>query len=142
MKISASTEIMGDVLAHSLSEDFIRAADDFAAMQQEHQAALLAENCNDLLPWQQSREMAFKSLAQTLERVVACGEDNKECIVRAQKIMEELLAKEDVLQKLIMARQLEVQEQLLAMRKGKEVLQGYNINKGLVPRPSYLSNKL
>ena len=77
-----------------------------------------------------------------LEMVSAGGPDNPECVARAKEIMEKLLADEDALQELILVRRLEVQEQLLAMRKGKEALQGYNINKGLVPRPRYLSNRM
>ena len=142
MKMSVSTGAMEDSSAHSLSGDFLRAANDFAAMQQEHRAALLAGNCKDLFSWRQSREQVFMSLARILERVVACGQENRECAVRAYEIMGKLLAEEDVLQKQIMARQMKVQEKLLAMRKGKEALQGYNINKGLVPRPRYLSSRM
>jgi len=142
MQISISTEVLDDSSAQSLFEDFSRAADDFAAMQQEHRAALLAGNCKDLFPWRQSREQAFRGLARILERVVACGEDTIGCVARVREIMETLLAEEDMLQELILSHQLKIQEQLHAMRKGKEALQGYNINKGLVPRPRYLSNRM
>jgi hypothetical protein len=142
MKMSAASEIMGEASAQSLYEDFLRAAEGFTAMQQEHQAALLAGNYKDIFSWVQSREQVFRSLARMLEMVVACAQDNAECAVRAKEIMEKLLAAEDALQELILSRRLEVQEQLLAMRKGKEALQGYNINKGLVPRPKYLSNRM
>lgn len=142
MEMPAARERMDDASAHDLYEDFLRAAADFAAMQQEHQAALLAGNSKDVFSWVQSRERAFRGLARMLEMVIACGQDNTECAVRAKEIMEKLLADEDALQELILARRLEVQEQLLAMRKGKEALQGYNINKGLVPRPRYLSNRM
>lgn len=142
MKMPVLTEEMGESPAHNLFEEFLRAADDFAAMQQEHQAALLAGNFQEVFPWRQSREQAFRGLARILERVVACGEEHTGCIVHARTIMEKLLAEEDGLQKLILARQLKIQEQLQAMRKGKEALHGYNINKGLVPRPRYLSNRM
>ena len=79
MKMSVSTGAMEDSSAHSLSGDFLRAANDFAAMQQEHRAALLAGNCKDLFSWRQSREQAFRGLARILERVVACGEDTTGC---------------------------------------------------------------
>jgi len=140
--MSVATEIMGDASANSLYEDFLRTAENFSIMQQEHQAALLAGNYKDIFSWVQSRERVSASLARILEMVVACGQNNAECAVRAKEIMEKLLADEDALQELILARQLEVQEQLLAMRKGKEALQGYNINKGLIPRPRYLSNRM
>ncbi|MFA6498089.1 MAG: hypothetical protein WC256_11455 [Desulfurivibrionaceae bacterium] len=142
MKISISTEVLSDSPAYSLFEDFLQAADAFSVMQQEHQAALISGNCKDVFSWRQGREQAFRSLVRMLEQVVACGKDNKEYAVCAQEIMGQLLAGEDALQELIIARQLKVQEQLLAMRKGKEALQGYNINKGLVPRPRYLSNRM
>ena len=142
MKMSVASEIMDDASVNGLYEDFLRAAEDFAAMQQEHQAALLAGNCKDVFFWVQSRERVFRSLARMLEMVSAGGPDNPECVARAKEIMEKLLADEDALQELILVRRLEVQEQLLAMRKGKEALQGYNINKGLVPRPRYLSNRM
>lgn len=138
----AASERMDEVSATGLDEDFFRAAADFAAMQQEHQAALLAGNSKDVFSWVQSRERAFRSLARMLEMVIASAQDNTEGVVHAKEIMEKLLADEDALQELILARRLEVQEQLLAMRKGKEALQGYNINKGLVPRPRYLSNRM
>ncbi|MFH1019043.1 MAG: hypothetical protein V1782_00320 [Pseudomonadota bacterium] len=140
--MSVLTEVLGESASQSLCEYFFQAADDFAAMQQEHRAALIAGNCKDLFSWRQSREQAFRNLARILEKVVACGQDIKWQIVSAQKTMEKLLAEEDVLREVIMVRQLKVQEQLLAMRKGKEALQGYNINKGLVPRPRYLSNRM
>lgn len=140
--MSAANERMDVVSVTGLDEDFLRAAADFAAMQQEHQAALLAGNSKDVFFWVQGRERAFRGLARMLEMVIACGQDNTEGVAHAKKIMEKLLADEDVLQELILARRLEVQEQLLAMRKGKEALQGYNINKGLVPRPRYLSNRM
>ena len=142
MKMSAATEMLGDSAVQGLSEDFLRAAGDFSAMQQEHQAALVAGNCKDLFSWRQGREQAFRGLARILEQVVACGQENTGCTVRAQEVMGKLLAEEDVLHHLIMAQQLKVQEQLHAMRKGKEALHGYNINKGLVPRPRYLSNRM
>ncbi|MFA7383742.1 MAG: hypothetical protein WC001_09845 [Desulfurivibrionaceae bacterium] len=142
MKMSVPAELM-DVSANlGLFEDFARAADDFFAMQQAHQAAFLAGNSKEHFSWRQSREQAFRGLARMLDRVVACGEDNKESVIRVQEIMVKLLAEEDMLQKLVLARQLEIQGQLPAMRKGKEALQGYNINKGLVPRPRYLSNRM
>lgn len=142
MKISVPAEVMDDSVSLGLFEDFFRAAEDFSAMQQAHQAALLAGNCKEHFPWRQSREEAFRGLVRMLDRVVACGENNKEGVIRVQEIMVKLLAEEEVLQKLILARQLEIQGQLPAMRKGKEALQGYNINKGLVPRPRYLSNRM
>jgi len=142
MKISVPAEVMDDSVNLGLFEDYSRAADDFFAMQQAHQAALLAGNCEEHFSWRQSREQAFRGLARMLERVVACGEDNKEGVIRVREIMVKLLAQEDVLQKLILVRQLEIQGQLPAMRKGKEALQGYNINKGLVPRPRHLSNRM
>jgi|SRR3989339_79704 len=141
MNISTSTGVI-DSFVQTLFADFLRAADYFAAMQQEHKAELLAGRCKEHFPWQQHREKAFRGLARMLDRVVACAEDNKEDILRVQEIMVKLLAQEDVLQKLILARQLKIQGQLPAMRKGKEALQGYNINKGLVPRPRYLSNRM
>lgn len=140
--MSAAIERTDDASVHGLYEDFLRAAEDFAAMQQEHQAALLAGNSKEVFSWLQSRERAFRGLARMLEMVIGCWQDNAECVVRAREIMGKLLADEDALQELILARRLEVQEQLLAMRKGKEALQGYNINKGLVPRPRYLSNRM
>lgn len=139
--MSAASETMGDAPV-SLYEDFLRAAEDFSAMQQEHHAALLVGNSKDVFSWVQGRERAFRGLARMLEMVIGCGQDNAQCVVRAREIMEKLMADEDALQELILARRLEVQEQLLAMRKGKEALQGYNINKGLVPRPRYLSNRM
>lgn len=142
MKISVPTKTVGELPARSLPEEFLQAADDFAAMQQAHRAALLAGKGKDFLFWRQCREQAFRDLARILERVVACGQDDKDCIVSAHKIIKKLLAEEDVLQELIVARQLKVQEQLLSMRKGKEALQGYNINQGLVPRPKYFSSRL
>jgi len=142
MKTPVSNEVMGDTPVHGLLEDFLRAADDFGAMQQEHRVALLAGECKDLLSWRQSREQAFRGLARMLERVVARGQDNQGCVVRVREIMAKLLADEDVLQKLILAQQLKLKDQLQAMRKGKEALQGYNINKGLVPRPRYLSSRM
>ena len=142
MKMPALTEGMSESPCRSLSEDFFRAADDFSAMQQEHQAALLAGNYKDLFSWPQRREQLFRSLARILERMVACGQENRDCAVKAHEIMGKLLAEEGVLQERILAQQLKVQEQLLAMRKGKEALQGYNINKGLVPRPRYLSSRM
>jgi hypothetical protein len=140
--MSAASERVGEVSAAGLYEDFLRAAEDFSAMQQEHQAALLAGNSKDVFSWLQTREQAFRGLARMLEMVIGCWRDNAECVARAKEIMEKLLADEDALQELILARRLEVQEQLLAMRKGKEALQGYNINKGFVPRPRYLSNRM
>lgn len=133
---------MEELSVNSLSEEFLRAADDFGAMQQRHREELLAGNWKNLFSWRQAREQAARRLGGILEKVVACGQENMDGAVRAREIMEKLLSEEDVLQKLIMARQLKVQEQLLAMRKGKEALQGYNINQGLVPRPRYLSNKM
>ena len=142
MKTSASTEVMGDLVAQSLAEDFLLAADDFAVMQQEHRAALLAGNSKEIFSWRQGREQAFRNLARILERVVAGGKDDKGCVVRAREIMRKLLVEEEVLQELVMVCQVQVQEQLLGIRKGKEVLHGYNINKGLVPRPRYLSSRM
>ncbi|MFA7349076.1 MAG: hypothetical protein WCZ86_15095 [Desulfurivibrionaceae bacterium] len=142
MKMSVANEMMADAPVHGLLEDFLRAADDFGAMQQEHRAALLAGECKDLLSWRQSREQSFRGLARMLERVVACGQDNHGCIVRVREIMAKLLADEDVLQQLVLGQQLKLKDQLQAMRKGKEALQGYNINKGLVPRPRYLSSRM
>src|SRR3990167_3713287 len=139
MKMSVVTEVMEDSSGHGLAEDFFRAAGDFDAMQQEHRTALLAGNGKDLFSWRQSREQAFRGLVRILERVVACGQDDKGCVVSAREIMEKLLAEEDVLQELIVAHQLKLQDQLQAMRKGKEALQGYSMNKGQVPRPRYLS---
>ena len=136
-----SSEIMGESSAPGLSEDFSRAADDFAAMQQEHRAALVAGNLKDLFSWGYGRERAFRRLAVILERVVACGQENKGCVASAREKMGKLLAEEEVLRELILARQLKMQEQLLAMRKGKEALQGYNMNKRLVPQPKYLSSR-
>lgn len=138
----AATAIMGDAPVKSLHKDFLRAAEDFSAMQQEHQTALLAGNYKDIFFWVQSRERAFRSLVRIFDVVVACARDNAECAVRAKEIMKKLLVDEDALQELILARRVEVQEQLLTMRKGKEALQGYNITKGLVPRPRYLSNRM
>lgn len=142
MKMSVATEGMDEASVYSLSEDFLRTADDFSAMQQEHRTALLAGNCKDFLFWRQSREQAFRGLVRILERVVACGQDDKRCALSAREIMKKLLAEEDVLQELIVARQLKLQDQLQAMRKGKEALQGYSTNKGQVPRPRYLSSRM
>ena len=142
MNISASTEKMGDALVSSLFEDFFLAANDFSLMQQDHRAALLAGNGKDLFFWRQSRERAFRSLTRNLDKVVACGQDNAEGVVRVREVMGKLLAEEDVLQELILAQRLKMQEQLLAMRRGKEVLQGYSMNKGQVPRPRYLSSRM
>ncbi len=142
MKMSAPNEVMGDAPVHGLLEEFLRAADDFGAMQQEHRDALLAGECKDLLSWRQGREQAFRGLARMLEMVVTWGQDDHGCVVRVREIMAKLLAEEDVLRKLILAHQLKLKEQLQAMRKGKEALQGYNINKGLVPRPRYLSSRM
>ena len=138
----AASEIIGDASANGLYADFLRAAEDFATMQQEHKTALLVGNYKDIFPWVQSRERVFRNLARSLEVLTACDQDNAESAVRAKEIMRKLLADEDTLQALMLTRRLEVQEQLLAMRKGKEALQGYNINKGLVPRPKYLSNRM
>lgn len=142
MKMSAPNKVMGDAPVHGLLEEFLRAADDFGAMQQEHRDALLAGECKDLLSWRQGREQAFRGLARMLEMVVARGQDDHGCVVRVREIMAKLLAEEDVLHELILAQQLKLKEQLQAMRKGKEALQGYNINKGLVPRPRYLSSRM
>ena len=140
--MAVATEARGDLTGHSLSEDFSRAAADFAAMQQEHQAALLAENGKDLFSWRQNREHAFRGLVRILDKLVAGGQDDKGFVFCAREIMEKLLAGEDALQELILAHQLKIQEQLLAMRKGKEALQGYSMNKGQVPRPRYLSSRM
>jgi len=142
MKISASSEVTGDTSANSLIEDFLRAADDYAAMQQEHRAALLEGDWKDLFSWRQRRDLEFRSLVRILGRVIACGPENRECVVSAREITEKLLAEEKVLQELVVARQLKVKEQLLSMRKGKEALGGYNINKGLGSRPRYLSSRM
>ncbi|HIJ90238.1 MAG: hypothetical protein OEV89_05665 [Desulfobulbaceae bacterium] len=141
MKNSVSSEVMGDLSASTLSEDFRRAATEFAAMQQAQQAALLAGNCKDLFSWRQNRERAFRGIARILEKLAACGQETTGCIAVARKIIQQLLAEEIVLQELIARQQLQVQEQLLAMRKGKEALLGYNMKKGLVPRPRYLSSR-
>lgn len=142
MKMAVATEAGGDSAAQGLFEDFFRAADDFAAMQQEHRAALLAGNGKNLFSWRQGREQAFRGLVRLLDKVVDCGQDDQGCAVRAWEITKKLLAEEGELQELVLARQLQVQEQILAMRKGKEALQGYNMNQGLVPRPSYLSSRM
>ncbi len=142
MQMSALTCAMDDLPENRLCDDFSRAADDFAVMQQEHRAALFAGNCKDLFSWRQSREEAFRCLVRILDKVVACGQDNKGCAVRVREIMGKLLAEEEVLQGFVAAQRLKMQEQLLAMRKGKEVLQGYSMNKGQVPRPRYLNSKM
>jgi len=142
MTMPVSTEIMGVSSVHSLPEEFLRAVDNFAAMQLEHRVALAAGNSRDIFYWQQTREMAFRNLVRKLERVVTCAQENEACALHAQEILGKLLAEEDLLQELVLDRQLKVQEQLLLMRKGKEALQGYNINKGLIPRPRYLSNRM
>ncbi len=111
-------------------------------MQQEHRTALACGACKDIFSWRERREHAFRGLVRIVEKMVAGDGRNIRHGVRARDIMEKLLAEEDLLQELVMARQLEVQEQLLAMRKGKEALQGYNMNKGLVPRPRYLSSRM
>lgn len=142
MKMPDAAEIRGDVSPAGMLENFAQAAEDFSAMQQEHRDALAAGNCTDVFSWRQSREQAFRGLVRMLENIAARGWDNPGGVVRVREIMEKLLAGEDALQKLILARRLKVQEQLLAMRKGKEALQGYNMNKGLVPRPRYLSSRM
>lgn len=142
MKMPDAAKILGDVSLAGMVEDFSQAVEDFSAMQQEHRDALAAGNCKDIFSWRQSREQAFRGVVRMLERVVASGRDNQGCVVRVHEIMGKLLAEEDALQELILARRLKAQEQLLAMRKGKEALQGYNINKGLVPRPRYLSSRM
>lgn len=142
MKMPDAAEIRGDVSPAGMLEGFSQAAEDFSAMQRDHRDALAAGNCTDVLSWRQSREQAFRGLVRMLERVVDCGQDNPGGVARVREIMEKLLAEEDALQELILARRLKVQEQLLAMRKGKEALQGYNMNKGLVPRPRYLSSRM
>lgn len=142
MKMPDAAEIPGDVSRTGLLVDFSQAAEDFSAMQQEHRDALAAGNCTDIFSWRQGREQAFRGLVRMLERVIAQGQDNPGGVVRVREIMEKLLAEEDALQELILARRLKVQEQLLAMRKGKEALQGYNMYKGLVPRPRYLSSRM
>lgn len=142
MTMPVSTEIMGVSPVHSLPEEFLRAAENFTAMQLEHRSALVAGNSKDIFYWQQAREVAFRNLARKLERVVSFAQENEACALHAQEILGKLLAEEDLLQELALDRQLKVQEQLLVMRKGKEALQGYNINKGLVPQPRYLSNRM
>ena len=139
--MSVSREVMDEASTHRLFENFFLAADDFCAVQQEHRAALAAGNFKDLFSWQYAREQAFRRLAAILEKIVACGQEEKGEIARVREVMEKLLAEEDVLQELVMARQMKVQEQLAAMRKGKEALHGYNLNKGLGPRPRYLSSR-
>lgn len=140
--MAVATEVRDDVSGCALSEDFFRAAEDFAAMQQGHRDALLAGNGKGFFSWRQNRERAFRSLVRILDKLVAGGQDDKGFVVGALEIMRKLLAEEDVLQELILARQLKTQEQLLAMRKGKEALQGYSMNKGQVPRPRYLSSRM
>lgn len=142
MTMPVPTEIMGVSPVYSLPEEFLRAVDDFAAMQMEHRVALVAGNSRDIFYWQQTRERAFRNLVRKLENVVTCAQENDTCALHAQEILGKLLAEEDLLQELVLDRQLKVQEQLLLMRKGKEALQGYNINKGLIPRPRYLSNRM
>lgn len=136
------TKGVGKLPVHSLFDEFFRVADDFDAMQQKHRGELLAGNWKNLFSWRQNREQAVRRLGGILEKVVACGQDNADGVVRAREIMRKLLVEEDVLRELILDRQLKMQEQLLAMRKGKVALQGYNINQGQVPRPRYLSNKM
>ena len=80
-----SSEVMGESSASGLSEDFFRAADDFGAMQQEHREALAAGNLKDLFSWGYGRERAFRRLAVILERVVACGQENKGCVASARE---------------------------------------------------------
>lgn len=140
--MAVATEVRADLSGWTLLEDFFRAAEDFAAMQQGHQAELLAESGKDLFFWRQGRERAFRSLVRILDKLVAGVQDDKEVVVRALEITEKLLAEEDVLQELILARQLKMQEQIHAMHKGKEALQGYSMNKGQVPRPRYLSSRM
>ena len=140
--MAVATEVRADLSGCALAEDFFRAADDFAVMQQEHRDALLAGNGKGFFSWRQNRECAFRSLVRILDKVVAGGQDDKGFVFCAREIMEKLLAGEDALQELILAHQLKIQEQLLAMRKGKEALQGYSMNKGQVPRPRYLSNRM
>ena len=142
MKI-ASTEISGGVSAVDLSGDFLQAAEDFAIMQQAHRQALLAGEWRDIFAWAKNREHVFRRLAGILEKIVGSRQENQENVVRhAHETMKKLLADEEVLRELVVVQQLKMQEQLLTMRKGKEALQGYNINKGLVPRPKYLSNRM
>lgn len=125
----------------NLREDFSRAAAEFALMQQEHLAALADGNCGDVLSWQQRREEVFRALARQLERITGDGQADGDCVVLVKATVKKLLDAEKILDDCLAVRRARIKEQLAAMHKGKDALQGYSMNKGAGPKPRYLSSR-
>ncbi|MGV1099866.1 hypothetical protein ACUUL3_10725 [Thiovibrio sp. JS02] len=137
---------MGDFSENMLCgarEDVLTAVAAFARMQAEHLAALAEGNCKNCLAWQSEREERFMALALALESVH--GGDfpvEKVFLAELREMIQELLRRENALRRSVEAKKNDLRAQLDAMRRGRGALQGYSINRGLVPRPKYLSNRM
>ncbi|HET98741.1 MAG TPA: hypothetical protein ENN98_08710 [Desulfurivibrio alkaliphilus] len=97
--------------------------DRYAAMQEEHLAALGRGALRGVVQWQVERERAFNDLRRCLDALGDLGTlADRSLALRLSERIGALLARENRLQKVVRDGRKSIREQQIALRKGRRVV--------------------
>ncbi|MFH7319852.1 hypothetical protein ACHHRT_04470 [Desulfurivibrio sp. D14AmB] len=97
--------------------------DRYAAMQEEHLAALGRGTLQGVMQWQVERERAFNALRKGLDALGDLGSlADRSLALRLSERIGALLATENRLQKMVRDGRKSIREQQIALRKGRKVV--------------------
>ena len=97
--------------------------DRYAAMQEEHLAALARGSLQGVMQWQVERERAFNDLRKGLDALGDLGSlADRSLALRLSERIGALLARENRLQKVVRDGRRSIREQQIALRKGRKVV--------------------
>lgn len=127
-------------MRHELRKAFER----FTAMQEAHRQALREGRLAECMAWRGRREVAFRKLQQCLASLGdLAGLPDKELAAAVQMELGRVMAGERQLAEAVRERQMEIEKQRGAMRRGKQLLGKLGATHGGGPgiSPRFLSNR-
>ena len=120
----------------------LEAIEQFALTQGEQYAALCADQSPDFAAFQEQRQKGFRRLQHHLEALAdLAGLEKKEFVLLVRDKIGELLAAEQQLAKAVQKRRQEIGAQLALIRRGRQVLAKFSVNRGGAALPRFLSNR-
>lgn len=125
--------------SEAVEADFCRQVREFSRMQEKHRLALLGENVKDVCLWEQERELMFRRLLRGFDNFRGSG--GKGFSDTTAGLVKELLDAEDELLRLVAEWRQRMGARLAMMRKGRDVLSGYSLNRGHSQAPRFLSSR-
>lgn len=132
---------MKPVSQQSQLSDLWSTVERFARMQEDHLAAMRRGKLRDLAYWQGERERAFAGVSRALD---ALGDldrlADQDLAGRLREQIGNLLAMENRLRKEMRDCREGVRDQLVAIRKGRNVVRRIGTQPESAPRPRFVSN--